>query len=273
MAVNSDIRDFYFYSKYLWSPGDFEDLQQWLSDKAEGVASGAFGAACLSGLKVSVASGLQVSITSGIAVDPDGRIVVVPSTENATFASPSGNPAKSLVVLRPTTTDAEDIDEPTNPTNQVPLHKKLTYSVVVIDGSPAASPVYPSTQANDIVLMGVNLTASQSSLAATNFDYSVRSVPRKKVTPVKAITAAYNMATTDAHIEANATSAAMTVLLPSSLDCPGEDFIICKNDSSSNAVSVSGQGTQVIDGQTVWELSSQYEKIRVRSLGTEWRVL
>jgi len=268
-----DIRQFVFYFKYLWSPADFLNMQTWLQSEYRAIAEGGFGASILSGIKASVSSGLTVSMTNGIAVNSDGRIVVFVAA-NATFASPAGNPARSLLVLRPKLTSANFIPEPVNPANSVPLHQKLEYDLVVINGTPAATPVYPSTVAGDIVVLGVSLTASQVTLVATNFDREPIDIPRKRIHGIRTIVSSVVTGNVkDSTIDANANANTITYVLPDSQLVPGEDFTVTKIDSSVNEVAVSGAGGRLISGETLQYLETQWATMTFRSVGSSWRIL
>lgn len=70
-----------------------------------------------------------------------------------------------------------------------------------------------------------------------------------------------------------ATSAAFTVTLPPSADYVGKWFTIKKGDSSVNAVTVDGDGSETIDGATTNVLSSQYDSITVVSDGITWWIV
>lgn len=271
--ANDSIREFYFYFKYLWSPEDFENMQDWLQDEFRGIAEGAFGGSILSGLQASPGGGMTVDISAGLAVSPSGRLIVVPTTQNATVASPSGNPAKTLIVLRPTSTDTESIPEPVNPSNNVNLHAAHGYQVVVINGTPAASPSYPSTQADDVVLMGLELDASHATIVVGDFDRSPIDLPRRKRVPYRQVLASYTIVEDDEHIDVDAAASGPTILLPSAQSVPGLDFHVMKVDSGSNTVAVSGQGGDLISGQSSYELTDQWMGATFRSTGTAWRVL
>jgi hypothetical protein len=269
--VTADIRDFYFYFKYLWAPADFENMQAWLRGSIEGLAEGAFGGAGLSGLNVVPATGLTVDVDSGLGVSPQGRLLVLAAPGSATFASPSGNPAWSLLVLRPTLTNVNFIPEPVNPSNPVPLHQQFGASLVVINGTPSPTPSYPATQSGDIVLMGVKLAASQSSIAITDFDRFPVSTRRKQIAAVQILAANYNVQAADEHLEFDCSGGARMALLPSAELVPGQKFTLIKTDSSANALSVSG--TDGMSGQNLVTLDAQWQTMTVRSNGFSYRVI
>lgn len=269
----ADIRQFLYYIKYLWGPTDFQNMQLWLQSEFRGLAEGAFGGAILSGLAVTPGGAMTVDVSAGLASAPDGRLINVTAVVGQAVASPVGNPARTLVVARPKITDANNIPEPANPANTVPLHQKFEYDVLVLNGTPAVTPAYPATQANDVILMGILLTAGHVTIVAANFERYVVSTPRKRTHPIKLVTASGNntVNTTDMHLDSDATLGAQTHLVPSAISCPGQDFTFVKIDASANPVAVSG--ADLISGQNSWELADQWGTITIRSVGTGYRVV
>ena len=74
-------------------------------------------------------------------------------------------------------------------------------------------------------------------------------------------------------IAVNATSGAVTVtLLASATAGDGFEITVKKTDSSINAVTVDGNGSETVDGTATYVLGSQYESVTVRSDGTNWLV-
>jgi hypothetical protein len=102
--------------------------------------------------------------------------------------------------------------------------------------------------------------ATTSSLGAATFAVTTR-------------TAAYTALPTDYTILANATSAAFTITLPTSVGKLGRVFVIKKTDASANAVTVATTASQTIDGVTTRVLAAQYERITVQSDGANWQII
>lgn len=89
-------------------------------------------------------------------------------------------------------------------------------------------------------------------------------------------TGAYTVLTTDNHklIKCDATSAAFTItLLAAATAGDGFEVFIKKIDSSSNAITIDGDGSETIDGQTTRNLADQYDALRIMSDGSNWQVL
>lgn len=68
----------------------------------------------------------------------------------------------------------------------------------------------------------------------------------------------------------DATSAQVTLTLPSATTTSARQYMIKKKDSSSNAVVVSASNSQTIDGQASTSFNTQYEAIMVVSDGSNW---
>lgn len=272
MGPSTDIRDFNFYTDYLWSPTDFLNFQTWVRAEMRAAALGRSGKSLLSGCLASPGGGLNVAVSDGVAIDSNGRIVVF-SAANVALASPAGNPARTLVVLRPKLTDMTTIPLPDAPLTNVFLHEKLDYDLLALNGTPAGSPVYPTPQANDIVVCGLLIPASTVTLLATMFERSVINVPLKRVKACNVITADYDVLDADEHIDADATSAPVVATLPPVTEVPGQDFLLCKIDSSANAATFAGNGGDLISGQASWDLTEQWATMRVRAVGLSWRIV
>ena len=82
----------------------------------------------------------------------------------------------------------------------------------------------------------------------------------------------YTALTTSSIIFANATDGAITVNLPTAVGISGRRYIIKKTDSSANAVTVDGNGSQTIDGSTTKILLNQYDCIEIYSDGANWQI-
>jgi PBP1b-binding outer membrane lipoprotein LpoB len=93
----------------------------------------------------------------------------------------------------------------------------------------------------------------------------------KAMTTVKAVSAAYTVEPLVYWVRVNATSGAITVTLPPA-GVIGRPIGIMKSDSSGNAVTIDGNGSETIEGATTQTLSSQYDAMLLRDNGTSWDV-
>lgn len=83
-------------------------------------------------------------------------------------------------------------------------------------------------------------------------------------------TTTYTLTATDHIIAADGTSAAFTVTLPTAVGITGKEYIITKIDASANAITIDGNGSETIDGQTTYSLITQWDSIIIRSNGANW---
>ena len=73
-------------------------------------------------------------------------------------------------------------------------------------------------------------------------------------------TTAYTLGLEDEFINADASSAAFALTLPAATGS-GQKYMIEKTDSSTNAVTITPNGTDTIEGATTKSLAAQYDKI------------
>lgn len=271
MAYESDLRDFKFYQQYLWSPTDFDNFQKWVRGGFRNTFQAAFGlaGAVLEGLSPSLTGGMGVQVSTGAAVNPDGRFMLNPSAANITLVS-AGQPRWSLVVLRPVSTDVTTIPDPLNPLVNVFLHTQLTASVVIIDGTPSLTPSYPAKAAGDVILFGVKMSASQSTLLIGDIDFGVSNHVVGSKKSLRQVSSNTTLTVTDEIVEVDATSGARVITLPSALLMAGREIRVLKVDSSANQVEVTG--AQLISGQPSQFIDDQWGYVRIYSNGNAWRI-
>jgi hypothetical protein len=93
----------------------------------------------------------------------------------------------------------------------------------------------------------------------------------RAITTVKAVSAAYTVEPEVYWVRANATDGAITVTLPP-VGVLGRPIGIMKSDSSSNAVTIDGSGSETIEGSATQSLPAQYDAMLLRDNGTSWDV-
>lgn len=94
--------------------------------------------------------------------------------------------------------------------------------------------------------------------------------------PTSVKTGAYTITTADRNsvIFADATSAGFTVSLPTASSAGnGFKVAIKKIDSTTNTVTIDGNGTEEIDGETTRNLSRQYDFLAIVCDGSNWFIL
>lgn len=176
--ANDSIDLYKFYRRYLWRAEDFEGWQNGMVDHSRGMFEGLFQGAVLDGLTVSPSgSGLALTVSEGIASGPTGYLHVHNVTTDLTLSAPTGsNRVRHLVVSRPNLVDGDFITRPTNPFDSVPLTVSQEATVMVLSGTQASEPVYPTPDVNDVVICGVRLNSTQTTIARYDLDFEVRNV-------------------------------------------------------------------------------------------------
>lgn len=87
---------------------------------------------------------------------------------------------------------------------------------------------------------------------------------------VTTVTTTYTASIQDCVIECDATSAIFTVTLPAASTISGHIYFIKKIDSSANAITITPNGSDKIDGAGTYSLSTQYQLLTIVSDGTNW---
>jgi hypothetical protein len=86
-------------------------------------------------------------------------------------------------------------------------------------------------------------------------------------------TSNYTITNTDTVVFADATSANVTITLPTASGMTGYRFYIKRVDSSAHTVTISRSGSDTIDGAASFTLDLQYTAIGVISNGSNWYIL
>jgi len=71
----------------------------------------------------------------------------------------------------------------------------------------------------------------------------------------------------------DASGGVVIITLPDPTTVSGVDFMIIKNDSSTNTVTVSPNGSETIDGESSYLMTAQFEGATMISDGTNWYVI
>lgn len=271
VQAQSPLKKFNFYPEYVWQPQDFENFQLWTWGAFQALIEGIAGSAVLGGLEANVAGGLNIQIEEGLASTRNGRPIVLTSAQQVAVVADASNPRRSLVVLRPTEVSGDNIPDPLNPLVQVPLTKNQSYSLLVIPGTAAVNPSYPSPQADDVVLCGVYIAAAATSIAQTDLDFGQTHRVRPHRSRYRKITANYTVADSDEVIEVDASGGDRVCTLPPAASAPFQTFSFIKVDSSSNDMAVSANGGETISGVSVIDTDTQWDTIRVFSNGIAYR--
>lgn len=71
----------------------------------------------------------------------------------------------------------------------------------------------------------------------------------------------------------NATAGAFTITLPPAATATDQVYVVVKTDASANAVTVKGNGSELINGANTFALSAQYNVARFWCDGTQWYLI
>lgn len=83
----------------------------------------------------------------------------------------------------------------------------------------------------------------------------------------------YTLTASDYAVLVSAAGGATTINLPAAASASGYIYVVKKTDSSANAVTVDGSGSETIDGSTTYVLANQYSAVTIQSNGTAWFVI
>ncbi len=90
---------------------------------------------------------------------------------------------------------------------------------------------------------------------------------------LRSVSANYTAVDSDYTILVDATGGARTITLPIASKAKNKVYNIKKIDSSTNNVTVDGNGSETIDGATTYVIINQYESIMIHSDGTAWFII
>jgi hypothetical protein len=147
---------------------------------------------------------------------------------------------------------------------EVKIIRLGTGKVTVIDGSASIN-----TSSSGRALKrygGIHLKRRTSTVWETQY---IEAYP--SITAVK--TANYTATALDDVIPCDASGGAFTVTLPTAASSTGKILTIKKVDASLLLVTIDGDGSETIDGETTIALNFKYESLTIQSDGTNWHVL
>lgn len=86
-------------------------------------------------------------------------------------------------------------------------------------------------------------------------------------------TSTFTASLTEDVILISASGGAVTANLPTAVGNAGKMFFLQKTDSSFNLITIDPNGTQTIQGQTTFNLATQYEEVTIVSDGANWHMV
>ena len=272
--MNLSLPNFYnFYFKYDWQPADFLAFQIALAEYI-GLFSGG-NPMVLSGLNPTPAGGLNVNIAPGVCVNSAGYPMFIPTTQTVAVLSPTGgNPAISLIVSRPLITQNNNIPTPTNPAVNVPLNQTQGGQILVLNGTPGATPVAPIPGTGDVGVGELNLGAGISTIASSNFLYDLVNRSNKKSSRVTTITSAnspYQCTGLEDVLECDCTAGNIAVTLAPASGFAGQTTRFMRVDSATgNSLTVAS--VDLISGQSQISLDDAWSKANIYTNGQSYRM-
>lgn len=175
--MNKDL--FNFYKRYIWTANDFANFQEAVQDLSRTADGGSFQGAVVKGMDVSPVSGMVLSVEPGVAISASGYALIKEASENVEVTAASANLKRSLLVIRPKLVLNTVITKPTSPFEQVFLKTTQDSELVVIDGTPSATPEYPSKESEDVVVCGLRLYNGQTTVTDDDIEWMDREIPGK----------------------------------------------------------------------------------------------
>lgn len=232
-------------------------------------------------VKVKAGNGMYFDNTQ-VDPEPMTRLLRVATDTNKTLAAADGSNNRidviSIAPARATSvSQSRNVKDATSgvvtPTSQV-VETDWASTLTVTTGTPSGSPAVPTTPAGNIKLAEVLVTAvtglgSQAGIT----DKRPRYQKTSSVGAVTSVTATYTADGDDETIFCNATGGAFAVTLPPAASFPGKRYTVIKTDSSANAVTLTGNGSEKISDSNTQALSNQYTSMSLRSNGTQWYLL
>jgi|GEM_PF-6601723 len=218
-----------------------------------------------------VVDGVDINQTvtgHGMLVQAGGRFSIL----NCTFQDNAGFSADGtgIIVNPPAPNAVTDTSKPAN--GWIDACKFVTTG-----SQPFAIGAWSGTQAAKPAVGTIQIVGG-----ATAPNYSYRSVESVGVVERGSLRAVRNVATADSPVtlvtanglcRVNATAGACIVNLPAAATQSGGVYTIKKTDSSGNAVTITPNGAETIDGAATVVLGTQYHSRTVQSDGANWSVI
>lgn len=202
---------------------------------------------------------MTVLLAAGTLFNTVSKAIVTNAAQtSAVITAPSSNPRKDIIYV-----------------------DRLTGAVGVETGSEGASPSDPTIADNKLPVARVTLATTTTEITDSLIDdirhlgllgsggYAVKD----PAVLAKAVAYPVVIADDGKLIDVDASGGARTITLPT-VATAGDGFIIGvkKTDSSANAVTVDGNGSETIDGATTRTIGFQYAAEFYRCDGTEWHL-
>ena len=151
---------------------DANDMQNWTEDALKKTMASIYSNGVVQGLNVVQKTGLQVTLNTGTAFDANYDFINVSSPQTITLDTANTSPRIDKIVIKYLSSIVDNVDT----TNVYGLGTSLIFSqnkldsfvIQVVKGTPAASPVSPSTPAGTIALAQILVPANALSVNTSN---------------------------------------------------------------------------------------------------------
>jgi hypothetical protein len=156
---------------YVVQPSDMGLFQRYAIDYAKQHLNAARTPGILSGGTISIVSGMQLQVSAGVVQMPSGQLASFPQLNVTLPTGDSSNPRVDRVELSVTATNNTSVVD-VNSTAKF-LDIVFQPSLVVLPGTPNASPVAPLATSVNISLGLISVSAAQSALILGNINQAV----------------------------------------------------------------------------------------------------
>jgi len=89
---------------------------------------------------------------------------------------------------------------------------------------------------------------------------------------VGTLSSSVTLTTSDHTLLCDATSNDITVNLPTAVGIDGQEFVIKKDSSGSNKVTIDPDGSEVIDGSATYDISTAFKAVRIQAYNGNWHI-
>jgi hypothetical protein len=119
--------------------------------------------------------------------------------------------------------------------------------------------------------MALTTRSNESRIVASWFN-DIKTEIESAITTVSAKTGNYTLTSTDRLVTFDCTSGNLTATLPALSGNTGKNYFIKKIDSSTNTLTIDGDGSETIDGATTVTIRSRYDVYYVTAGASEWHI-
>lgn len=152
---------------------DVTEWQNWTEDALKTTMKTIYTSGIVTGLNITARSAMTVNLNTGYAFDTNFDYINVTTQQVVTIAAANAtNPRKDLIAIKFKRLVEDNIDTGNiygNGTSYLYSQDNLdSFEIVVITGTPAASPIVPSTPAGCLALANIHVAANTTSIITSN---------------------------------------------------------------------------------------------------------